>query len=291
MAEITHDFRVLDPTTGLGLAMGTMTVVVKNRDNTTIVTYGPWAGGTLPSWLSIVTPTTAGDIIYRFTSGELADSDFPPDFAILDISGTEQLIPTNVQAITVIAALAANATPTVPDARAPYMSVDEADEYFQLELGAEDWFSYDEATKTKALVMGSDELDKEVYKGVIVNLPVVGSTSTSPVFSQRQFPRFIPEFSFVVITDLTSGSLDNIPSGVKQAAAQQALYFLRTIYSNGEDPNDRRTLQYTGASGFTSQGASEQWGHAHIPNNRICPAAYDLIRPYLLVSANIGFMD
>lgn len=285
MATINHDFKIIDPSTGLGLEMASMTVVVRNRDNAAVQTFGPWAGGVLPSWLQIV---SMGDIVYRFISGTLDDALLPPDFAFLVVSGTTSLYGTEISQTT-IATLAADSVPTLPDGLEPYADIAYADAYFNRRLGAFDWFGLPEAIKLRALVTAADDLDSEVYKGVKLDyFTAPGALIPATRASQRQWPRIIPEYSYIWYTDGEDPS-SYIPNDIKDANCEQAAFLVRALYANREDPNDRRDIQLAGLSGFQGQGAAETWLHERMPNDRICAAARDRIRPYLLVAAPLGF--
>ena len=292
--SISHQFSVLAEDGVTPHELEQITILVKNRANVAQQTFGPATGltATLPSWLT--RDTTTG--VYTFTTDlDTTNYSYPEDFVILDISAIDRTDPptdttAGVHQFTQVATFASTSVPTVATSRTPYASLTFASAYFALRLGqSEIWNSYGAYQLTQALVTASDDIDTEKYGGRIYHT-ALDSQQSRP----RQFPRSMTEHHYLGVNEGTSDSLTDentgIPVNVRYACCEQAMYLLLTL-GRGQDPNDRRNMQAAGVTGFSQGRQGEQYDLSRAAVTRICPAAYDLLAPYLLRGADYGYAN
>lgn len=92
-----------------------------------------------------------------------------------------------------------------------YVTISEANVYFQGKLNTDAWDSASVGDQTKALIQASTDIDKLQYIGHKINYQ-----------AEHEFPR---EFEDPVIDD-TPYDTDNIPFGIKYAVCEQAMALL-----------------------------------------------------------------
>jgi len=266
-------------------------VVVQNRNRVSQQTFGPVTmTAASPAWVTEQAASPA-DIAYLLNLQlDPVTYDYQADHVFLHMSAVA--VSGNTYELDVVAPFSSGAGFDAPAGREPYADVSWAHAWFYTRLEGKAWEAFDERDQLMALITASDDLDKEVYKGEkwFYDTPFLVSDATGTVekWRYRQFPRLIPEFSF--IEQLAPDDQDTIPQDMKEACCVQALFLLQT-FSVGQDANQRRNLQQFGVSGFQGQGSSEAWDLARQPLTRICQAALDHIRKYLLTAARAGFFD
>lgn len=171
------------------------------------------------------------------------------------------------------------ATP-ITSAGDAYISLDEADTYA---LGVADvsaWTAATDASKARALVQASDEIDAVRWAG----LPYGDARDGYVGAQSRAFPRFVPddpaEWPAGKIAETgTVWSVDGdgevvVPEPVKLACFYQALAILR-------DPQRlaRRRDRHDGIAGQSAGGASESYDTA-APIAMLCMEADRLLRKF-----------
>ena len=125
------------------------------------------------------------------------------------------------------------ATPGAPDANS-YVTVEEADSYFDERLNASAWAAASPEDKARALIQATRRLDQEEFEGVPTR-PLNGTAVDQPTQALK-WPR--------QMADTDAGWTyedDIIPDPVKQATMELALVYL----SSDSDP-----LADTGLEGF-----------------------------------------
>lgn len=281
MSTLSHQFKIANPADGNGVQLTNLTVVIKDRDNVARATLGPATlSPTLPSWLTLISGTP--DFQYQIDT-ELDDTLFQPDFVLLEIQA--DVLGGGTVNDHRAAGFASASVPTIPVGRFPYADLAFADEYWGTRLEGRGWFGYGEHDRTLALVSGTDDLDTERYKGRKHLFPGIPQ-GQSQAFTRRQHPRLYTEFSHgsYILDD------NGIPEQIKQACCEQAMYLLMTV-GVGQDPHRRMDLQQAGLSALGAGRQGETWDPARMPNDRICAAARELIQPFLLTAADVGYFD
>ncbi|MDP9438996.1 MAG: hypothetical protein M3P49_09655 [Actinomycetota bacterium] len=161
-----------------------------------------------------------------------------------------------------------------------YVTVPQADSYFQDRLFTEPWDGKPLRQKEQALVMATTKIDrlrlegeKTYGEGQVLQFPRKLYPRSS---ARRYFPSPFIEYSHVQTT---------VPEEVRHAVCEEALALLD--YGN----NHRIRLQHQGVSSFsTGDGIQESFGAGKGPSSRkklLSEEAYDLLRPYLVVSVPI----
>lgn len=101
-----------------------------------------------------------------------------------------------------------------------YITVEEANEYFQTRYGADIWNTLSLEDKIKALVMATRKLDCLPYIGYKVNPN-----------QQHQFPRYFVDYAYALDYFVTAET----PQQIKDATAEEALSIVQYVDVNGED--------------------------------------------------------
>ncbi|NLW89993.1 MAG: hypothetical protein GXY34_00105 [Syntrophomonadaceae bacterium] len=168
-----------------------------------------------------------------------------------------------------------------------YISLVDAEAFFEERLYTDDWDNATDDHKSQALIMATKHIDR---------LALVGRKKQ--YYNQiLQFPRCYPpgsSFSMVeYIGNLQEPVSDgyvcdiDIPKVVKDACCEQALFLLGlTDYER-----HRNKQQVLGMVGGSVGNANEYAGQSQAQSNRrstvLCPEARELLRPYLAGSAVI----
>jgi len=284
MVQLSHDFQIFADDGVTPLVPGSGSVVIKNRNNVAQETLGPavFFPGPAPAWF-----VNVGANVFRIFYDLDQDAlDYPGDFVILafDLVATTA----EIRRFEQVATFAGAGIPTIPTGREPYALLAEADTYFASRLGEEArWNGFSDRLKTMALITASDDVDTERYLGRKM-APLQAATGST--YTLRQWPRIIPAFTYPGIDQLIVNTDDGIPEAVKFATCQQALWLLKHVGPYG-DPNDRRAAQQAGLTGMAGGGTTENWDLTRTGNDRLCPAARDLLRPFLLIGADVGMFD
>ena len=145
-----------------------------------------------------------------------------------------------------------------------YITVAEADTYFQARLHSDAWTSATPEDKDTALQMATRAVDRQRFSGSKSNLTRV-----------LAFPR---RYLSVVQTQ--------VPTAVAMATCEEALALL------GRGNSDRRKLQQEGVIGFKIGNLSEQYaagqtGKRVRPDSLLSQEAREMLSPYLLTRAEI----
>ena len=133
-----------------------------------------------------------------------------------------------------------------------YVTLEEAQEYFDERLNVDPWEYSDDDTRTKALKMGTRAIDKLNYIG-----------QKTDIGQELQFPR---------------GGNADVPTAIKEACCELALVFLDEVDTNMEI-NDIRIMQHHFAdvkNTYDSDYAPD-YVMAGIPS----AVAWQLLLPYL----------
>ena len=149
-----------------------------------------------------------------------------------------------------------------------YISLGEADNYFDDQLYPEPWTTSDDATKEKSLVMATKKID---------SLMLIGRRVESD--QEQEFPRSIYNSGSSCWVDESE-----IAQCVKDATCEEALALLR----GGVAANKRAELQRQGVSSFSLGKLSETYSGAYTGNKLQSPAAAQLLSRYTGGSRAIG---
>ncbi len=277
---------IVDMSTGVGVDIATLTVIIQNRSRIAQEQLGPvnLTGG-LPSWLTRVADANGVYYVFNYTAD--ATKDYPSDFVIMRyLANTVSNVALPLIERTV--AFAAETLPLVEPGREPMADISQAAAFFSSRLEGQMWNGLSQVQQYQCLVTASDDIDAEVYKGRKRIFPFVVSTDVADParWAFRSFPRLLSEFAFIGITqpdDLV------MPRQVREACCLQAFYLANTVIMEGQDPNERRNLQMQGVTGFNAGRSGETWDLSQMSPSRLCAAAFDKLRPYLLTSAESGY--
>lgn len=136
-----------------------------------------------------------------------------------------------------------------------YVTLEEANTYFESRLHAEAWTNASDADKQKALEMATRAIDRTPLKGVKASWD-----------QAHQFPRY-PD--------------TEIPQAVKDACCEEALAILERGNSQ------RRRLQQEGVQSLSVGGLSETYVAGARGGGLISQEAKELLRPWLLGAVSI----
>lgn len=120
-----------------------------------------------------------------------------------------------------------------------YVSLAEANEYFNTRLGSDNWTSADDTNKEKALIQSARIMNEFRYVGRKV-------TEDQPLaFPRLTIGRTLTDAELIMYSTYTN----SVPVEVKYAQCEQAIYLLE-----GEDNN--RVLMQSGVTNYSAGGAS-----------------------------------
>lgn len=141
-----------------------------------------------------------------------------------------------------------------------YVSVPEADSYFDSTLQSEEWNKYDATTKEKALITATRQIDR---------LPFVGRKLD--INQSLEFPRTTTNLPFS----------DGIPDSITYATCEQALFLLK-------GGSKRQELQRQGVKSYSLGDLSETFSENLTDAQKtICSEALSYLRKYMLGSVAI----
>jgi len=143
-----------------------------------------------------------------------------------------------------------------------YVSLDEANNYFNSRLHAEAWSNAIDADKEKALKQATRNIDTLAFRGT-------PATATQPL----SFPRVYSILNDGYIMNATD---DDIPSEVKNATCEEALYLLQN--------SQRKQLQDEGVTSITIGNLTENYGGLF---KSISPLAYKWLEKFLVAGVFI----
>lgn len=144
-----------------------------------------------------------------------------------------------------------------------YVSLAEANAYFETRLNSSDWTSASDPNKEKALASACRIIDMQAFKGSKVYTTSVGD----PNYQKLQWPRYADDSDTYMlgIPHLMSTKDSNewvdstnvpiIPEKLKLAQCEQALFMLRHM----EGSDKRQSLRAQGVSSFNVGGVSESY--------------------------------
>lgn len=143
-----------------------------------------------------------------------------------------------------------------------YVTIAEADEYFQDKLYSTDWNEASESTKEKALKTAAKKIDSQRLRGRKVE--------TSQIL---EFPRSIySQFEKYLV------SQTEVPQAVKDAQCEEAF----ALISMGENANKRAQLQALGVKSFSIGKLSETFvSNSSKGNKLLSMEAIQFLSPYL----------
>jgi len=143
-----------------------------------------------------------------------------------------------------------------------YVTLAEANEYFDTKVHCDSWVSADDATKEKALLEATRDIDMYRFKGYKVDAD-----------QELQFPRVnIGRQPTEVERLVYSSTIKVLPKEVKYAQMEQAYYIL-----SGRDEAD--DLRSKGVSSFSAGGASMSFTDTGY--NLLAPLVKQMLMPYL----------
>ena len=149
-----------------------------------------------------------------------------------------------------------------------YVTIEDADAYFDDVLFPEPWTTSDEETKTKALIMASKKID---------SLMLIGRRVESD--QAQEFPRSIYNSGLGCWVDESE-----ISQCVKDATCEEAIALLR----GGTEAAKRAELQRQGVTSFSLGKLSESYSGTSTGNRMQSPAAAQLLSRYTGGSRAIG---
>lgn len=146
-----------------------------------------------------------------------------------------------------------------------YVSLSDANEYFDTKLHADAWIKATDTDKEKALIEACRLMNTYRYVGY-------------QVYSTQElaFPRVNIGRQPTDIEMLIYGaSMNTIPNDIKYAQMEQAFYLL-------EGPSEARKLAIDGLSSFSAGGASMSFNTNEFASNlTLSPLAKHYLEPYL----------
>lgn len=267
--QVTVVTRLIDPATGDGVELSSLTAVIKNQrleDQDTLV---------FPAGITQV--VVGSDFSYTITNYDVSDrAKFPGEHVFFEFTGTSL---NGNQTSTWIETVffSTNFVPTIPTGREPYADLAFATEFFQTRLDWEDFerqIATDPQKFLRALVTGADDIDREKYRGRKLRVFAFDNQQ-----SARQFPRIFGPDEVQASFAMTDQA---IPHFVKEANAVQGLY-LALQRERGHDINARRDLQMQGLTGIGRGNSSENWDLASARRHNLSQDAYHLLTPFLAV--------
>lgn len=136
-----------------------------------------------------------------------------------------------------------------------YVTVEEADSYFDSTLKSEEWNKYDTSTKARALITATKQIDRLPFQGRKLDINQF-----------LEFPR-----------TTTNG----IPNEIIYATCEQALFLLK-------GGSKRQELQQQGVKSYSLGDLSETFAdNLSDAQKTICPEALSYLRRFLLGSVAI----
>jgi hypothetical protein len=131
-----------------------------------------------------------------------------------------------------------------------YVTVQEADAYFALKLGAQAWADLSLGSKQQALCHATIQIEMLDFKGVKLN--------QSQALAFPRFVAFPRHYQPGCSLDEQLYPSNTIPMDVKKACYEQALWLVK----NNGDLTKRQHLQSQGVKSFSVDGFSENFGGA-----------------------------
>lgn len=143
----------------------------------------------------------------------------------------------------------------------PYLTVVEADDYFETRLYSEAWAALTDVDKEKALYMATRKIE---------SLPIAGSKVSTD--QTLQFPRRIYSWSQGAMVDEVEVSQE-----VKDAVCEEALSIITTF----KTASKRAEMQAQGVKSFSIDGVSETFAGGSRGDRLISRIAEQLLTPYI----------
>lgn len=282
---------------GKGERLQTVTITIANRNRVPQQTLGPVAPNTvLPTLFALdwFVETTgelgSDDFVYTITRGlDVEAFIYPSDHVIVTLDAIG--VSGQQYQFDVVVPFSGQGSYAAEPGFEPYGVLSEAREFFLTRIEGREWEQWEARDQFRLLCSASDDLDTEVYKGQkrywTGSIPL--QSQVPQKWANRAFPRILPEFTWADL-HLTAGNSNDVPHAIKRATFLQALHLGRRFLVDRQDPNERRELQRSGLNSF-SIGSQESWDLVRASRDRICAAAFDLIRPFVATSVQQGFMD
>lgn len=160
-----------------------------------------------------------------------------------------------------------------------YISVSDADAYFNLRLFSEVWTAAPEDTKAQALIMATSRIDRLTLKGKKVNTDQKLKFPRAFYNAAKFNPNDINDAQQYIKSNYGWLTESDIPDAVKNATCEEAVALLKGIPKRVE-------LQHQGVQSFSlAYALSETYTGKKI--KLLSPDALDLMRPYILGGASI----
>lgn len=167
-----------------------------------------------------------------------------------------------------------------------YISLADAEAYFNERLYVDEWDSASDDDKSRALIMATKHIDR---------LALVGCKKLES--QKQQFPRCYPTDQRGLasyIGNLPEVSADgwacdtDIPQVVKEACCEQAL-FLLSLTDYERHRNKQHVLGIVGGSvGSANEYAGQTQAQTNRQSTVLCPEAREILRPYFPKKVNMS---
>ena len=168
-----------------------------------------------------------------------------------------------------------------------YISVDDADTYFNDRLYSDTWTSASEDNKARALIMACKNIEKQFFKGIkkvegqILAFPrcyVVDKRNDYNLLINRpiNLTKYEPYINCYSIWNCE----EEVTQNVKEAQCEEAI----TLLERGN--SQRRKLQHEGVSNFSLGGMSENYKDG-AGRGLLSQESKELLRPYLAGAVSI----
>lgn len=143
-----------------------------------------------------------------------------------------------------------------------YITIDEAEDYFQTRINSQRWDNISETLKTKALITATNIINILRFKGI-----------KADINQELEFPRIITNELNVLID---SGII--IPYNIKIACAEIAYSLLEGVDPQ-QEINNLASISRSYAA--TKVSYRENFIHEHFRAGVPSPKAWQLLKPYL----------
>lgn len=157
-----------------------------------------------------------------------------------------------------------------------YVTLAEADAFFENELRGETWEQWTTDQRNRALISATADLERQggARTADSANRSLFRGEPYYSLASQQNlhFPRG---------TDLNSSGSPAVPEAVKQAVYEQAYYLLKK--QDEPDLLDHEELQTRGVRIANVDGMYMQYGGGTVPKG-LAAAAWEYLRPYVITS-------
>ena len=153
-----------------------------------------------------------------------------------------------------------------------YTTLAGADAYYALGLRMQQWLTYPDETRERALIQATGELER-------LGGPASTWSPARPHFGGAPYDEMTPQaLHFPRIGDLTRTGTKVVPTAICNAVAEQALWLLDR--QANAPLIDREELRADGVQQVSVDGLSETYGASDVPQG-IGPKAWVLFQPFV----------